>query len=87
MHGLSEQGPLPPLCLTTHPTGHAPLPLCPRCGCPAGVRSNIPTSEPGVTQRVVYSWAVRLQGPEAGPQFHNCWMTESVHPISQSLFK
>lgn len=52
-----------------------------------GVRSNIPTSEPGVTQRVVYSWAVRLQGPEAGPQFHNCWMTESVHPISQSLFK
>ncbi|KAL4434663.1 hypothetical protein ABPG77_002786 [Micractinium sp. CCAP 211/92] len=52
-----------------------------------GVRSNIPTSEPGVMQRVVYSWAVRLQGPDAGPEFHNCWMTESVHPISQSLFK
>ncbi|KAL4447540.1 hypothetical protein ABPG75_004759 [Micractinium tetrahymenae] len=52
-----------------------------------GVRSNIPTSEPGVAQRVVYSWAVRLQRQEAGPEFHNCWMTESVRPISQSLFK
>lgn len=27
----------------------------------AGVRSNLPTEEPGVTQRVVYSWTVRLQ--------------------------
>ncbi|KAI7839987.1 hypothetical protein COHA_006308 [Chlorella ohadii] len=51
-----------------------------------GVRSNLPTEEPGVTQRVVYSWTVRLQGEEAGPEFANCWMTEAVQPISQNLF-
>lgn len=55
-----------------------------RCG--AGVRSNLPTSEPGVTQRVVYSWTLRLQGEGAGPHLHNCWLTEAVQPISQNLF-
>jgi hypothetical protein len=48
------------------------------------VRSNIPTDEPGVTQRGVYSWTVRLQGAEAGDE-EGCWMTESVTPISQNL--
>ena len=52
----------------------------------AGVRSNIPTAEPGVSQRAVFSWSLRLQGGEAGPEFADCWMTESVQPISQSLF-
>jgi hypothetical protein len=51
-----------------------------------GVRSNLPTQEPGVTQRVVYSWTVRLQGEEAGPELANCWLTEAVQPISQNLF-
>lgn len=45
-----------------------------------GVRSNIPTSEPGVTQRVVYSWTLRLQGEAAGDA-HGCWLTESVQPL------
>lgn len=27
-----------------------------------------------------------LQGHEAGPELANCWMTESVQPISQNLF-
>ena len=51
---------------------------------PAGVRSNIPTDEPGITQRVVYSWSVRLQEPGAGP-LCSCWMTEAVQPVSQNL--
>lgn len=51
-----------------------------------GVRSNLPTEEPGVTQRVVYSWTIRLQGAEAGPELANCWLTEAVQPISQNLF-
>lgn len=65
-----------------------PLRLCALPGRPAapGVRSNIPTSEPGVTQRVVYSWTLRLQGEDAGPGAANCWMTEAVQPISQNLF-
>ncbi|PSC68411.1 DUF4864 domain-containing [Micractinium conductrix] len=49
-----------------------------------GVRSNIPTDEPGITQRVVYSWSVRLQEPGAGP-LCSCWMTEAVQPVSQNL--
>ncbi|KAL4856801.1 hypothetical protein ACK3TF_002860 [Chlorella vulgaris] len=51
-----------------------------------GVRSNIPTGEPGVTQRVVYSWTVRLQGQAASGGCADCWMTDSVSPISQNLF-
>lgn len=55
-----------------------------------GVRSNVPTSEPGVTQRGVFSWTVRLQEAGAvtpgGEAVHDCWMTESVQPVSQSLF-
>ena len=50
-----------------------------------GVRSNIPTSEPGVTQKIVYTWTLRLQGEGAGHE-HNCWLSESVQPISQHLF-
>lgn len=61
------------------------LPPSPACLVP-GVRSNLPTSEPGVTQRLVYSWTLRLQGEDAGPALHNCWLTESVQPISQNLF-
>ncbi|EFN59604.1 hypothetical protein CHLNCDRAFT_56464 [Chlorella variabilis] len=49
-----------------------------------GVRSNIPTAELGVTQGAVYSWTLRLQQDEG---CQGCWMTESVQPISQNLFK
>jgi hypothetical protein len=39
-----------------------------------------------VTQRVVYSWTVRLQGQAASGGCADCWMTDSVSPISQNLF-
>ena len=75
-----------PLASQPSPARFACAPALPaRLPVPPGVRSNLPTSEPGVSQRAVYSWSLRLQGGEAGQEFENCWMTESVQPISQSL--